>query len=534
MDRITQLPIRFPGITAIALGLGSSLGFAPFGQFWVTILAFTALFALIFAVDSMKNWLKIGYGFGWGHFFVSCIWIPQTFTYQPVMPHWYGWPALALLSAYLAIYPLISIAGAAWLVQRMNAPYRAVSLVLALSGTWIIGEMLRAILFTGFAWNPLGVAMIDFAAHSAILGSYGLSGALVLTSGIIWLLTRRHYKIGSAGLAAALLFWISGVHIRTTPPSGGVSRPIVTIVQPNIGQDVDWQDPNILARNRAALLRLSRDKQPRDTRPNDEATKRIIFWSESATTDILEDGYPRYFAGADEALLNRIAFAQLLGPDDLLITGGIKYVFKNRPPLNKPRLAAARNSVFAINASAQIIGSYDKAHLVPYGEYLPFKPLLEAIGLAQLTQNTVPFIPGPGPDNIDLGPLGKAGVMVCYEVIFSGETANRAQRPDFLFNPSNDAWFGYYGPPQQLAQARLRAIEEGLPIIRTTPTGISAIIDAHGHVRGQIPWGKQGRLDGDLPPPLPPTLFSRLGNFIPLTFAIILIVFTVALRRKPR
>lgn len=529
MDRITQLPMRFPGITAIALGLGSSLGFAPFDQFWVTILAFTALFALIFSANSMKNWLKIGYGFGWGHFFISCVWIPQTFTYQPVMPHWYGWPALALLSAYLAVYPLISIAGAAWLVQRINASYRAVTLALALSGTWIIGEMLRATLFTGFAWNPLGIAMVEFAQHSTILGSYGLSGMLVLTSGAIWLLSCRHYKIGGAGLAAALLFWISGVHVEISRPIQDISRPMVSIIQPNIGQDVDWQDPNILARNRETLLRLSRD-----TKPSERTRKRIIFWSESATTDILEDGYPRYFAGADEALLNRIAFAKLLGPDDLLITGGIKYAFENRPPLNKPRLAAARNSVFAINASAEIIGSYDKAHLVPYGEYLPFKPLLEAIGLSQLSQNTVPFIPGPGPDNIDLGPLGKAGIMVCYEVIFSGETANRAQRPNFLFNPSNDAWFGFYGPPQQLAQARLRAIEEGLPIIRTTPTGISAIIDGRGTVRGQIPWGKEGRLDGSLPPPLPPTLFSKLGNIIPLTLAIILIVFAVAMRGKRR
>jgi apolipoprotein N-acyltransferase len=529
MQWLKQFPIRFPALTAIFLGLVSSLGFAPFGQFWITFLAFTALFALLIKTDNLKTLLKIGYGFGWGHFFISCVWIPQTFTYQDVMPHWYGWPALALLSAYLAIYPMASIAAAGWLTQRINGQYRAPILVFALSGTWIIGEMLRATLFTGFAWNPLGIAMVDFAGHSTILGSYGLSGVLVLTSGAIWLLTRKNFILGGTGLAAALLFWISGVHIEVTRPIDNEKRPRVTIVQPNIGQDVDWQDPAILARNRETLLRLSRDDRPR---PQD--SKRIIFWSESAISDTLEDGYPSYFAAPDEALLNRITLARLLGPDDLLITGGLKYEFAHSPALNRKRLSAARNSVFAINSSAEIIGSYDKAHLVPYGEYLPFKPLLDAIGLAQLTQNTVPFIPGPGPDNIDLGPLGKAGIMVCYEVIFSGQTVNQKTRPDFLFNPSTDAWFGYYGPPQQLAQARLRAIEEGLPIIRTTPTGISAIIDGHGHVRGKIPWSKQGRLDGDLPPPLPPTTFSQYGNILPLALAIILILIAVAIGARRR
>ncbi len=524
MNVIMNLPKRFPGLTAILLGLGSSLGFAPFGQIWVMLLAVTALFALISQAQTIKEWLKIGYGFGWGHFFVSCIWIPQTFSYQPVMPHWYGWPALALLSAYLAIYPMIAIIGARWLVGKIKTPHRAVSLVIALTGTWMIGELLRATLFTGFAWNPLGVAMVDFAAHSAFIGSYGLSGVIVLTSGALWLLAQKYFRLGGAIITGTFLFWTSSYGGFYTIGDIPDTQPDVAIIQPNIGQDVDWQDPQILAYNRETLLRLSRDSKPRAAN-----SKRIIFWSESAINDVLEDGYPRYFSADDEALLNRIEIANLLGPDDVMVTGGIKYEFDDRP-----RLSAARNSVFALNSSAELIGDYDKFHLVPYGEYLPFKPLLEAIGLSQLTQGTVPFIPGNGPDNIDLGPLGKAGILVCYEIIFSGQTVNSEERPDFLFNPSNDAWFGYYGPPQQLAQARLRAVEEGLPIIRTTPTGISAIIDGRGHVHGSIAWGQQGRLDGALPPPLPPTTFSRHGNIIPLVLALICIMIAVAMHRRQR
>ena len=125
-----------------------------------------------------------------------------------------------------------------------------------------------------------------------------------------------------------------------------------------------------------------------------------------------------------------------------------------------------------LHADGTLGPRYDKAHLVPYGEYLPMRPILSAIGLSRLAPGDIDFWPGPGPHTLDLGRFGKAGLQICYEIIFSGQVVDRAHRPDFLFNPSNDAWFGSWGPPQHLAQARLRAIEEGLPVIRATPTGI--------------------------------------------------------------
>ena len=143
-------------------------------------------------------------------------------------------------------------------------------------------------------------------------------------------------------------------------------------------------------------------------------------------------------------------------------------------------------------------------------------------------------MPGPGPAAIPGPGFGNVGVAICYEIIFSGSIVDKRDRPDLIFNPSNDAWFGTWGPPQHLAQARMRAIEEGLPILRATPTGISAVIDAHGRLLGTVPLGQEGAVEVPLPAPLPPTLFARLGNLLALAVALLFVASAVALRRRTR
>jgi hypothetical protein len=140
----------------------------------------------------------------------------------------------------------------------------------------------------------------------------------------------------------------------------------------------------------------------------------------------------------------------------------------------------------------------------------------------------------PGPRTLDLGRFGSAGVQICYEIIFSGNVVDAANRPDFIFNPSNDAWFGAWGPPQHLAQARLRAIEEGLPVLRATPTGVSAVIDAEGRLLQSLPWREAGAIDARLPAPKPPTLFARFGNALVLLFALLFVGAAIAVRREAR
>ena len=159
---------------------------------------------------------------------------------------------------------------------------------------------------------------------------------------------------------------------------------------------------------------------------------------------------------------------------------------------------------------------------------------LSAIGLSRLVPGDLDFRPGLGPQSLTLPGFGKAGVQICYEIIFSGQVIDAANRPDFLFNPSNDAWFGAWGPPEHLAQARLRAIEEGMPTVRSTPTGISAVIDSNGKLLVALPLGKAGFIQTMLPNVAPPTLFARFGNIMPFAFALTLIGFAVALRTRRR
>ena len=185
--------------------------------------------------------------------------------------------------------------------------------------------------------------------------------------------------------------------------------------------------------------------------------------------------------------------------------------------------------------SGQALARYDKAHLVPYGEYLPLRPVLSAIGLSRLAPGEIDFAAGPGPRTVQLPGWGRIGFQLCYEIIFPGQVVDRANRPDFIFNPSNDAWFGRWGPPQHLAQARLRAAEEGIPVIRSTPTGISAVIDARGQIVEQLPWRTAGVIDTTLPPRADNvTLFGHLGNWIPLLLGLMLIIGGIALSRTER
>ena len=197
-------------------------------------------------------------------------------------------------------------------------------------------------------------------------------------------------------------------------------------------------------------------------------------------------------------------------------------------------LVGSTNSVMPITADGRIVGRYDKAHLVPYGEYLPMRPLLSSIGLSQLAPGEGDTLEGPGPRNLSLPGWGTMGVQVCYEIIFSGQVIDPRHRPDFLFNPSNDAWFGAWGPPQHLAQARLRAAEEGMPVIRSTPTGISAVVDARGRLLASLPWRTAGAIDADLPAPGATTPFARIGNILPLGLAFLLLLLAVGMDARGR
>lgn len=512
-------------LTLLIAGGISATGFAPLNLWPLTLLCLALLMHMVAKADSGKRAFLLGWLFGVGHFAIGNNWIATAFTYQAAMPAWLGWVAVFLIALYLAVYPALACWGA-WRISKIAAPASVgatLPFILAFAGCWIIAEWLRSWVFTGFAWNPLGVVAIgDAAAPSIFIGSYGLSGLVAASAGILLLLVSRKWRqaifliLPLAAFATVALFSFSRDSLIAVINDKAIGKrhTKLTIVQPNISQ-IDKYNPGYDAINFARLAQYS---QPKNEEP------RLILWPEAAIPWRLEDGYPfRYyqFQPGETAQGARLTLMRLMNPGDVLLTGVDRLEFdKDR------QLVGARNGVTAMDSSGKILATYDKAHLVPYGEYLALRWLLEPLGATRLVPGTIDFWPGPGPRTLNLpfnGQRVKVGMQICYEIIFSGQVTDRANRPDFIFNPSNDAWFGSWGPPQHLAQARLRAIEEGLPVVRSTPTGISAAIDADGRIVQSLPPGKAGRIDARLPVAKAPTLFALYGNILPLAFAALLI-----------
>ena len=520
VQRIPAFLLKYPRWSALVAGVLSAAGFEPLGLWPLTLLCFALLIHLVGHASGARRAAMLGWLFGVGHFSAGNNWIAVAFTFQAAMPIWLGYFAVVTLALYLAVYPALAAGGTWWIhnrVKRAATSGAILPLILAFAGCWTISEWLRSWVFTGFAWNPLAViwqSQLELARATSLLGTYGLSAVVVGASGLILLAGHRQWRPLLAGFALLSGLWVHGIDIPVTSANNTPKSPRLTIVQPDISQ-ADKYEPGYEAINFAKLAMNSR--------PLPDQGPRLLLWPEAALPDYLEDGYPyRYyqFQPGDSAAGARARLTTLMQDGDVLVTGA------NRLVIEKGQLVAARNSVSALDSNGTLLGHYDKAHLVPYGEYLPVPWLLRPLGLARLVPGDLDFWPGPGPQTLTVKvgdqPV-KVGLQICYEIIFSGQVVDSGKRPDFIFNPSNDAWFGTVGPPQHLAQARLRAIEEGLPIVRATPTGISAIIDADGRIVQHLPLGTAGRIDARLPRAKAPTLFATYGNILPIGFALLLI-----------
>jgi apolipoprotein N-acyltransferase len=506
---------RRPALASLLLGAIAATGFAPLDLWPLTLICFAAWMALVHRAPGLKSALWIGWVFGLGHFTVNNNWFQHAFDFQDKMPPVLGYFAAVALALYLAVYPGIA-AGLVWRFgrrARIDLPF-----VLLFGAAWILTEWLRSVIFTGYAWDPIGVIwmpMIGVARMAALIGTYALSGLTIVAAGSL-LLLRSHPRVPAVIAGLLAIATLSALWTNAPPPPPGT--PLVRIVQPNIGIDIREQDGGEDAL--AALIRGSGQPGP---------LPRLIVWPEGVLTDFLESDYPDYVYRRRWPEVLRARIARVLGPRDMVMTSGDTLSFDSIGDVT-----GAANSVLAIDPRARVIGRYDKAHLVPYGEYLPMPWLLKPLGLARLVPGDMDFTPGPGPHDIMLPGFGAIGVQVCYEIIFSGRVVDEAHRPRLIFNPSNDAWFGRWGPPQHLAQAQMRAIEEGLPIARATPTGISAVIAADGRLIATVPHRQAGAIEVPIPPALVPTLFSRLGNWLAGAVALLLVALAVAIRRRSR
>jgi apolipoprotein N-acyltransferase len=474
-------------------GIASSLGFAPWNLWPLTLIGIAWLIRETATTQTVRQAAKAGWVFGFGHFLLGTHWIAQAFQYQQDMPAWTGWIGVVLLSAYLAIFPAMTTAA----TRRLTG----LPLILSFAGCWTIAEALRGILFSGFPWNPLGAVALPMAGlgqGAAFVGGLGLSALIVLAAGGLYLLVERQWRAGAAILGLTAAAALAGlIPLRTPTP---LTPARLNIVQADIGQDEKWSEDGV-ERAAAKYLQLS----PKPTR-----AARLLIWPEAAIPDLL-----------DEMPAMRRRLGAHLGPNDLMLLGALKAIRED-----DGTAIAARNSLFVLDSEGGILARYDKKRLVPFGEFLPARTLLNAIGLDRLAPGALDFWPGPGPRTLPL-PSGfpAVGPLICYEVIFDGRVTEAGYRPAWLLNVSNDAWFAGAGAEMHLAQARLRSIEEGLPMARSTPTGISAVIDANGRVTASMPRGQAGTIDALLPAANAPTLFSHAGRILPLLLAALLVLF---------
>ncbi len=521
LSRAYYLMVDRPAISSLILGLVAATGFPPLGLWPLTLLALAAFVTLLQGAQNLKQAAWWGWLFGWSHLSLANNWIATAFTFQTEMPPVLGWLAVPLLCVYLAIYPALAavathaIVGAMMSRFRINPPGLA-SFAGLFGALWIVTEWMRGWVFTGYPWPPLGLALLgDFTRPGLAMvlpwiGTYALSGFAIILAGLLAaLVVYRHWLLVLA-LAAIVTVGMILPPLQTLQP-GNVR---FTLVQPYIPQE-EMDDPRKFEEHYQRISEL--------TAPGN-GDKRLILWPESSLPDYLEEGYPqRYYvqmtAGADPAFAKR-RLGHLVGDNGLLLAGLVHLDIGERG--GRRTAVSARNAVSVINPAGELEQTYVKAHLVPYGEYLPMRGILEPLGLSRLVPGSIDYAEGPGPQTLDLGEFGNAGIQICYEIVFSGDVIDRENRPDYIFNPSNDGWFGAWGPPQHLAQARLRALEEGLPVLRATTTGISGVIDARGVVRGYVGKDQADRIDGFIPPAAKPTLFGQLGNILPLSWALLL------------
>ncbi|MBO9475331.1 apolipoprotein N-acyltransferase [Shimia sp. R10_1] len=485
------VPFRIAAGGAL-LGSMAGLGHPPFDLWWATLLSFAAVFYLLHEVQRGRESAWLGLGFGTGYFAMSLHWIVEPFFVDPLRHGWMAPFAIVFMAVGLALFWMAAF----WGAKRLHLSGWPV--VLTLTGA----ELARAYVLSGFPWGMPSYVLVDRIAGqgAAFVGPHGLNlllFAVGLALGLSLVAKRGRRLLAPLGIAGAVA--LAGP-MPTPEPIATDDRPVVRLVQPNAPQHQKW-DPEYTG---IFFERLVRASAAGDVRPD------LIVWPETAVPVLLN------YAEETLQIINRSA-------------AGVPVVLG----INRFEGLRIHNAAVLLDASGTVAATYDKHHLVPFGEYIPLGNLLSRVGIAGFaSQNGEGFSPGPGPALMDLGALGKALMLICYEAVFPQDVFGAPARPDFILHLTNDAWFGSFsGPFQHLAQARMRAIESGLPVLRAANTGVSAVIDAQGRVLESLPLNTEGYLDAALPKPQALTLYARTGDW--LCFAVVvLLICAVALTMR--
>lgn len=487
---------------ALILGAVGALAFAPLFIFPAIILALSGIwFFLDRGIDHNDSFSKVfwlGWWFGLGHFTAGLYWIAHALTVDLASFWWLIPFALFGIPAILGVFT-----GVSFMLLKLW-PYGGISRAFAFAGIWVGFEWFRGHLFTGFPWNLLGYTCAfspEMVQIASIAGVYGLS-LLVLLIGI-----SLNYLVGKEFFVRCIILtlylttalgWLWGT-VRLEHPDLLESPPLaIRLVQPSIPQSLKW-DPDQKEVNFKELLALT-------IRPSHLPLK-VIVWPETAVPFFLE-----------QEDFRRQLISEVIPKGGLLFTGALR----RTPPGVVP--VEIWNSLLVLNDQGTIVAQYDKSHLVPFGEYIPFRNISDRIfgkgSIKKITAGIMDFTPGPGPESISLPEgLPSFSGLVCYEVIFPGAVINPTQdRPGWMINVTNDGWYGHTsGPYQHLEMTRFRAVEEGMPLVRAANSGISAVFDAYGRSLGNLGLGQKGVLDVYLPPPTRVVPFyARWGDWITL------------------
>jgi apolipoprotein N-acyltransferase len=497
VDRLRGLVGWRQWLAAFAAGAVAALSLPSFNLWPLLFLAVPAELLLIEGTMARSRWsgFLVGWFFGLGYFIVALHWIAYAFfvdiaTYLWMMPF-----AVGGLAAFMAVYW-----GLASLAVHLFR-WRGLRLVLGFAAMIAVAEWLRGHLFTGFPWAAPGLAvdgMGAIAQMASLIGMNGLTLLIMLWAGLpLAVLERRSHALALLFAALIPLSWVYGEWRLSARSDADVPGVRIRLVQPDIPLDEKWREDH--AREILdGLEALSSEATPET--PDGIGSITHVIWPESAVPFLI-----------DESPVAKAELARLLGGRTVLMTGAVRRDATRRDSSGNPLFY---NSIITFDGNAEVAARYDKWRLVPGGEFLPLAWLLEPLGFRKVVETPGNFATGSGPRTIAIPGAPPVAMLVCYEVIFPHELIDAGNRPAWIVNVTNDGWFGLStGPWQHLAQARLRAIEQGLPVARAANTGISAVIDAYGQTRASLPLGAKTAVDSPLPGALPPTIHGRLGDW---------------------
>ena len=465
---------------AFVAGALAALAMPPLHWLPLAVVGIVAFVWLWDTAPGPRSALLRGWAWGTGHFAVGSYWIVEAFFVPPADYGPLGPPIVIGLAALLGFFPAMAAGAAKWITLRWPSMGGRYCRLLLLAIAWAIAEWLRGHVFTGYAWNPLAhvwAFATPLLQGAALFGVYGLG-----------LLTFMILAAPVAGWRASILALVvaggAGFagQAAMAPVDTAGDGPLVRIVQPNTPQAEKWR-PEMRAAHMAKLVEMSR-------RDGFDGLAAVI-WPETAPPVVVVPG---------SAVLE--VMAKAVPPGGYLLTGAARQT-RNRED-------GVWNSLLVVDGEGGIVATYDKVHLVPLGEYIPFHkqlaPVSGAIGRGS-------FEVGESRVTLDLPRLPSFSPIICYEVIFPAAVTGPGPRPRWLLNVTNDAWFGLSsGPYQHLASARLRAVEEGLPMLRAANTGVSAVIDAYGRVLAALDMQREGVIDHRIPAAREPTPYGRWGD----------------------